>query len=61
MECPKCNQSARVANGKFVSDVGSTDVYHEMTMVCVNPECEMNERNLDNPQKVITTIRNKVN
>ena len=61
MECPLCKQQARIAYGRFRSDVDSTDVFHEAIMVCVNPECANYETNMENPAKVIDVIISKVN
>lgn len=62
MKCPECNQPLMVANSKLVSDVGSADVYSELTMVCVNPKCaNYAGTNLNEPLKVAKTVRNKVN
>lgn len=65
MNCPSCNASTRIASSKLESEVGSTDVYSVMIMVCVNnsinPPCPMYEPNLESPTRVIETIRNKVN
>lgn len=62
MECPQCHNPLMISNSKLVSDINSTDVYSELTMVCVNPKCpNYVGTNLNNPLKVIETIRNKVN
>lgn len=34
--CPVCNSNLVRASGKLVSEVGSTDVYNEQIMVCMN-------------------------
>lgn len=61
MKCPECNGSLMIANSKFVSDKDSTDVYNELTMVCINPKCNnFCGKDLNNPLKVVKTIRNKV-
>jgi hypothetical protein len=51
-----------VANSKFESEQGSTDVYSVLTMVCVNPKCSNYcGPNLNEPLKVAQVVRNKVN
>ncbi len=62
MECPQCNKDLLISNSKLCSEVGSTDVYSELTMVCVNPKCpNYAGTDLNNPAKVAETVRNKVN
>jgi hypothetical protein len=62
VQCPECNQPLNVANSKFESEQGSTDVYSVLTMVCVNPKCpNYAGTNLNEPLKVAKTVRNKVN
>ncbi len=62
MECPECKQPLMVANSKFESAEGSTEVYSVLTMVCVNPKCpNYCGTNLNEPLKVAATVRNKVN
>jgi uncharacterized protein with PIN domain len=62
MDCPQCNGPLLVCNSKLVSDVGSTDVFSELTMACPNPKCQ-NYAGIDlgNPKKIVTTVKNKVN
>lgn len=62
MDCPECKAPLMVANSKLVSDVGTTEVFSELTMVCVNPKCDSYcGTDLNNPAKVAATIKNKVN
>lgn len=62
MQCPECNRPLMVANSKFESEQGSTEVYNVHTMVCVNPKCSnFAGPNLNEPLKVAATVRNKVN
>lgn len=71
MQCPECKQPLMVSNSKLSSEVGSTEVYSELTMVCVNsridpvnktPVCSLYcGPDLNNPLKVAATVRNKVN
>lgn len=62
MECPQCKNDLMVAKSEFKSEVDTTDVYSELTMVCINPKCgNYSGTDLGNPQKVVTTIKNKVN
>lgn len=71
MECPECKAPLQVANSILVSDEGSTNVYSELTMVCINSAIDPNTKqrvcslycgkDLNNPLKVAATVRNKVN
>jgi hypothetical protein len=61
MECKGCHSDMMVAKSKLTSETGSTDVYSELTMVCINPKCpNYCGINLDNPT-TYETIKNKVN
>jgi hypothetical protein len=62
MECPQCHNPLMVSNSKFTTEVGSIDVYSELTMVCINPKCaNYCGTDLNHPLKVAATVRNKVN
>lgn len=71
MQCPECNSPLMIANSRFISEEGSTDVFNELTMVCINGEIDPNNKkpkcslycgtDLNNPLKVVQKIRNKVN
>ena len=62
MECQECRQPLMVAGSKLQSDIGSTDVYSVLTMVCVNPKCgSFCGPDLNNPRKVADIVKNKVN
>lgn len=62
MQCPECNSPLMVSNSKFESAEGSTEVFSVLTLCCVNPKCGTYAgANLNNPQKVAATVRNKVN
>lgn len=62
MECPECKAPLNVARGEFKSEQGSTDVYLEQTLVCINPKCQNYcGPDLNNPLKVTAIVRNKVN
>jgi hypothetical protein len=61
MECPQCNSPLMVSDSKFESDIGTTDVYSVLTMVCINPKCELFAgKDLNNPKKVAAMAKNKV-
>lgn len=70
MQCPECGSNLIIANSKMVSEVGSTEVFNELTLVCINsridpvkkaPVCSLYAgQDLNNPLKVAATIRNKV-
>jgi hypothetical protein len=34
--CPKCGEKLFIAGSKFVTEEGSTEVYQELTLVCLN-------------------------
>jgi hypothetical protein len=62
VECQECKAPLMVANSKFESSEGSTDVYSVLTMVCVNPKCSNYAgTDLNNPAKVAAVVKNKVN
>ena len=62
MECPECNSPLQVAHSQYKSDEGSTDVFVELTMVCINPKCSNYcGPNLNEPLKVAAVVKNKVN
>ena len=51
-----------IANSKFESEEGSTDIYSVLTMVCVNHKCpNYSGADLNNPDKVAAVVKNKVN
>jgi len=61
-KCPECNNPLNIAHSEFKSEAGSTEVYSELTMVCINPKCgNYCGPNLNEPLKVAETVRNKVN
>lgn len=61
MNCPECGSPLMIAKSKLVSDEGSTEVFNELTMVCINPKCgTYSGTDLNNPAKVAATVRNKV-
>ena len=62
MQCPECKSNLIVGNSKYKSDEGSTDVYVELTLCCINPKCGTYAGyNMNNPLKIAATVRNKVN
>jgi hypothetical protein len=61
VKCKECQQELRIANSKLASDKDSTDVYSELTLVCINPKCNSYAgQDLNNPVK-FETVRNKAN
>ncbi len=59
-----------ISNSRFVSEEGSTDVYQELTMVCINssvggdkkPVCSLYcGPDLNHPLHIAAIIKNKVN
>jgi hypothetical protein len=71
MKCPQCGSNLMIAKSEFKSDEGSTDVYNELTMVCVNSKRHPDTKNLvcdlycgpdlNKPLKIAAVVRNKVN
>jgi hypothetical protein len=70
MNCPECGSPLMIANSKLVSEAGSTEVFNELTMVCINSRIDPVKKSfvcslyagpdLSNPLKVAAIIRNKV-
>lgn len=62
LQCDECKSNLMIANSGFKSEEGSTDVFNELTLVCINPKCgNYSGPDLNNPLKVAATVRNKVN
>jgi hypothetical protein len=60
--CEKCKSELKIANSRFKSEEGSTDVYSELDMVCINPKClNYCGSDLQNPKTIVEIVRNKVN
>lgn len=60
--CPECQYDLMISDSGFESDVGSTDVFSVLKLVCINPKCSsFIGQNLNNPDKVVKVVRNKVN
>jgi hypothetical protein len=38
MICSKCGLEMKIASARYVSEVGTTDVFYEAKMVCLNPQ-----------------------
>ncbi|NLO46758.1 MAG: hypothetical protein GX111_00335 [Clostridiales bacterium] len=61
MECPECKQPLMVARSRFRSEEKSTEVYNELTLVCVNPKCKLyGGPDLSSPVVVAKVVKNKV-
>ncbi len=70
MNCPECNSPLMIAKSKLVSEEGSTEVFNELTMVCINSRVDPVKKayacslyagkDLNNPLKIAGTVRNKV-
>ena len=59
--CPKCDAPLMISNSRYASEEGSTDVYVELKMVCVNPKCNnFSGRDLNNSKIIVKTIKNKI-
>ena len=62
MECDLCHQGLMISRNDYSSDVGSADVYSELTLVCVNPNCAAySGTDLNHPLHVSRVVRNKMN
>lgn len=71
MECPECGAPLQISHSEYKSDPGNTEVYVELTMVCVNSAIDASTKqqvcslycgpDLNNPRQVAATVRNKVN
>lgn len=71
MLCPECGSNLMIAKSKYVTEVDSTDIYSELTMVCINSAVDPVKKthvcslycgpNLNKPLKIAATVRNKVN
>jgi hypothetical protein len=62
MECPECGNPLHIADSNYVSELGSTEVHVELTLVCVNPRCSTYAGpDLNKPKKVAKKVKNKVN
>jgi len=66
--CPQCNSQLSFVNGGFKSEEGSTDVFVELKVYCLNPKCKNYAGQKDGDNIVINenstiaeTVRNKVN
>jgi hypothetical protein len=53
MICSKCGLEMKIASARYVSEVGTTDVFYEAKMVCLNPQCEDYEPSIESPVKYI--------
>ena len=72
MKCPECGSPLMIANSKFEAETteNGTEIYSVLTMVCINskidpvkktPVCSLYAgKDLNNPLKIVTTVRNKV-
>lgn len=61
MECPECKQPLMIAGSKFKTEIGSTEIFNELTLVCVNPKCNLYcGPDLSNPKKIAAVVRNRV-
>lgn len=71
VECPECKAPLMIANSKLETEVGTTDIYSVLTMVCINSAVDPVKKthvcslycgkDLNNPLKIAATVRNKVN
>lgn len=62
MICLNCNRELTIASTKFVSDIGSIDVFVEQALCCINPKCiNYAGKDLSKPEKITAVIRNNAN
>jgi hypothetical protein len=62
MKCPQCNLNTTIADTKYKSDIGSTDIFVEQTHVCTNSKCGMYAgKDLSNPSTVVEVTSTKIN
>ena len=60
MKCSQCDSNLMIGDSKLVSEVGSTEVYSELKMVCINPKCPNYGGSDLNKATKYETVRNKV-
>lgn len=61
-KCPLCNSGLQIAKSRLTTEAGSADIYSELDMVCIDPRCpNYSGTDLDNPNTIVMTVRNKVN
>ena len=61
-KCPQCNSPLMFKRERYESPEGSTEVFVVLDGLCVNPKCANYAGiDLNNPLKVATIVRNKVN
>ena len=41
MKCEQCGQDMMVIDNKFTSELGTTDIYANLTMACTNSKCAL--------------------
>jgi len=57
----KCGQELMVCKNKPVSEIDTTDVFMELTHVCVNPNCSKYAgTDLNNPKAIAAKTKHKV-
>ena len=65
MNCPKCDKPLNISKSylTFTGDDNPdtpTEAYRNLDMVCINERCDMCAgKDLTQPSKVVTTIKNK--
>lgn len=61
MECPECKAPLQIADSNYISELNSTEVHVELTLVCVNTKCSNYAGNdLNAPKKIAKKVKNKV-
>ena len=60
-KCPKCGSDLQIAKSSLETEIGTTDIYSCLEMVCVNPKCpNYSGTDLSNPITIVEVVRNKV-
>jgi len=61
VKCDTCGGKMMIAGSRFVSEEGSTDVFQELKLVCINPKCPNYAGSDLNRAEKYETLRRKVN
>jgi len=62
LQCDLCGNPLMVSDSTLTSPLDSTEVYSELTMVCINPKCgNYCGKELNKPKKIAKKMKNKVN
>lgn len=60
-KCPACKSALLIGNSKTVAEGDPIEIFSELQMMCNNPKCDNYHGGiLNNPDKVVETVRNKI-